>query len=524
MANSWSFSDSSKNSLLTLIVIVLAFDLAFAGQKLGGAYQNEFGGHPHEASHYMAGLFWRDLAVAVWRNRADGKREPLSEEKRIFTANWEAHYPYLETGSERSLFNGVEAVWMLAFPATRGSLLILLAALSAIAATQLFRALQQEYGWVGAGLAAAALVVMPVMRRFTGLAMPDVLSVVLVFAAAMAFGDYLDREKERNAWLTGIFGGLAILNSGSNCAVWLVILLAFVMTRKLRLLRRPGFWGMSILIIAASLIRSGWLAAGHSREILESHASQFGGAVGWGLAALMVIGFFVKMRRGGDFAGRWLAAGALLVVSVESFSILVALPAALMFALAGGVWLVEWLASRPVWNRRGAKSRASVLAILGALALISVSGSWKKEPCTGFAPLAETLIEDSRPEDVTLVSSDPGGEERFIAELAMREQRPGHTVLLGTQVLAKSGKKFLADETAFPSDQAVFDFLTSGKVKYIILDDAIPDEERREHHYQLRRAIDEHLTRFWVIANCPVSRDGATQHTPAKLYKINGLN
>jgi hypothetical protein len=134
------------------------------------------------------------------------------------------------------------------------------------------------------------------------------------------------------------------------------------------------------------------------------------------------------------------------------------------------------------------------------------------------------LIADSAPEDVTLVSSDPSGEERFIAELAMREQRPGHTVLCGTRSLANPGKKFIADEPALPGDEAMFEFLTSGKIRYIVLDDAIPDEDRREHHYQVRRAIEEHLTRFWVIASCPVTRDGVTQRTPAKLYKISGID
>jgi hypothetical protein len=162
--------------------------------------------------------------------------------------------------------------------------------------------------------------------------------------------------------------------------------------------------------------------------------------------------------------------------------------------------------------------------VLGVLVLLSATGPWRREACTGFAPLAEALIADSAPEDVTLVSSDPSGEERFMAELAMREKRPGHTVLCGTQFLAKPGKKFLGEETAFPSDEAVFNVLTSGKVKYVVLDDALPDEARREHHYQIRRAIEEHLNRFWVIASCPVTRDGVTQAKPAKLYKIKGAN
>jgi hypothetical protein len=361
---------------------------------------------------------------------------------------------------------------------------------------------------------------MPAMRKFTGLVMPDVVSVTLVFATSIAFGNFLDREKGRDAWLAGIFGGLAILNSELVGALWLMIVLAIGMMRRFRLLRRPAFWGMCILILAASTLRGGLFAMSDPKETLQSYAIQFGSAVGWGGGALMIIGFFIKMGREGDFAGRWVTAVALLIVSIKSRSVLLALPAVLMFALAGGFWLVEWVASRPGWGGRGGAIRAPFAAILGALTLVSATGAWTKEPCTGFAPLAETLIEDSTPEDTVLVSSDPSGEERFIAELAMREQRPGHTVLCGTQLLAKPGKKFIANEPAFLDDQAVFDLLISGKIKYVVLDDAVPDEERREHHYQIRRAIEEHLTRFWIIASCPVTRDGVTQRAPAKLYKI----
>ena len=46
--------------LCWLIAFVVAFDLAFAWQKLTGAYDSEFGGHPDEAAHYVTGLFMHD--------------------------------------------------------------------------------------------------------------------------------------------------------------------------------------------------------------------------------------------------------------------------------------------------------------------------------------------------------------------------------------------------------------------------------------------------------------------------------
>ena len=527
MANFLSLSQSSKNAVLTLIVFVLAFDLAFVGQKLGGAYQNEFGGDRQEAAHFMAGLYWRDLAVSMWRDRVEGKRESLSEQKKAFTQNWTAHYPYLGAGSGRSLFHVLEGVWMLAFPATRGSLLILMAVIAGILATQVFRALQPEYGWAGAGLAAACLLVLPPIRKFTGLAMPDLLCGIFVFGAVMAYGNFLDREKARDIWLAGILGALAMLTREPGVDLVSVLGVATIAARKLRLLRRPAAWGTLVFLFFVSVCQRAWLPGDNVEVSLYSYVSQFASGLGWGVGALTVIGFLVAFARKGEFEGRWTVAGALLLFTVCSpiasrwpAVLRAALPAALMFALAGGAWVVRWVSSRPGWSGKGAKFRVSFAAVLGALVLVSATGPWRREACTGFAPLVETLIADSAPGDVTLVSSDPSGEERFIAELAAREQRPGHTVLCGTQILANPGKKFIADEPAFPGDQAVFEFLTSGKIKYIALDDDVPDEDRREHHYQLRRAIEEHLNRFWVIASCPVTRDGVTQSTPAKLYKI----
>ena len=127
---------------------------------------------------------------------------------------------------------------------------------------------------------------------------------------------------------------------------------------------------------------------------------------------------------------------------------------------------------------------------------------------TGFGPIAETLIEDSTVQDITLVSSDADGEERLIAELAMREARPGHAVLSGTLILGHPSKKGASDEPAFDSDAAMFSFLTPGKIKYIVLDDSVPDNARREHHYQVKRAIDSHLDRFWSIATCLITQRG----------------
>ena len=109
-----------RSTVTALIAFVLAFDLAFAVQKMSGAYRSEFGGHPHEASHFISSLFWRDFILSFARSRVEGKHEAFGAAKAEFASQWEAHYPRIETGARPSLFTALQAAWMLAFPATRG--------------------------------------------------------------------------------------------------------------------------------------------------------------------------------------------------------------------------------------------------------------------------------------------------------------------------------------------------------------------------------------------------------------------
>ena len=71
---------------------------------------------------------------------------------------------------------------------------------------------------------------------------------------------------------------------------------------------------------------------------------------------------------------------------------------------------------------------------------------------------------------------------------------------------------------------SIFDFLTGGKIQYLALDDAVPEDKRREHQDQLRRVIGEHADSFRLVASAEITRDGEPQPAPVRLYKIQRRN
>jgi hypothetical protein len=234
------------------------------------------------------------------------------------------------------------------------------------------------------------------------------------------------------------------------------------------------------------------------------------------------VGVMVKVRAGPALQGRWAAAGALILsvlvfqslvpVGFEARHLVPTLPAAVMFAVAGFVALVKPRFSNPV------------AGVLGVVVLASAVWPLTQKGYSGFAPLAQAVVGDTAPADVVLVSSDARGEGMFISEVAMREARPGHVIQRASKTLASSTWSGSGYAPRFDDDEELLAFLTSGRIQYLVLDDAVPDDKRREHQEQLRRVVAQHEDRFWLVASSEIQRAGERQFAPAKLYKIQPRN
>lgn len=519
--------------LIGCIVFVLAFDIAFFWQRTGGAYRSEFGAHPDEAAHYVTGLFVRDSLVMAARYVADGCQGSPIRVGKDFADTYYAHYPKVSLGIWPPVFYLVQSAWTLPLSPSRTSILFLMCALAAALAVLIFRALRDEYGIWPAALGAALLLSLPLVRGSYGMVMAETLSALLMFGAALVFGSFLDREKRGDALRFGILAALAILTKGTGLALALVAPLALLFTRKFHLLKRPALWG-GVLIVAVvagpwtwatrNLGKGGWIEPSPSwhftREAVPYYATKFG--LGLGVIALLLfcIGAMLKLRACPQNRGRWAAAGALILavfifqavtpVGLEARHLIPILPAAVMFAIAGLAALAGMAKSR--------KGLAS--AVLGVAVLAASVWPLSQKGFSGFAPLAAALLEEAGPEEVTLVSSDARGEGMFISEVAMREQRPGHVIQRASKSLASSTWSGSGYAPLFADDDALLAFLTGGKIQYLLIDDALPEAKRREHHDQLKRLIELHPDRFWVAASSEIFRDGERQFTPAKLYKI----
>jgi hypothetical protein len=161
-----------------------------------------------------------------------------------------------------------------------------------------------------------------------------------------------------------------------------------------------------------------------------------------------------------------------------------------------------------------------------AFLMLVIAGSWPfvAKRFSGFAPLADAMLGEATLADVTLVSSDARGEGMFISEVAMHERRPGHVIQRASKALANSAWSGSGYAPLFKEDDDLFAFLTSGKIQYLAIDDAVPEDKRREHHDQLKRVIEQHSDQFWLVASAEIIRDGEPQLAPVRLYKIRRKN
>ena len=539
-------SKKSRAWMVTAIVFVVALDLAFFWQRVGGAWRSEFGGHPDEGGHYVTGLFVRDAAVMAAHYAAGGFRGSPIQVGKDFADTYYAHYPKVGLGVWPPFFYLVQSAWTLPFSPSRSSILLLMCALAAVVAAQLFRVLREEFGIAPAAFGAALLLSLPLVREYYSMVMAETLSTALMFGAVLAFGDFLDREKRGDALWFGVLSALAILTKGTGLALALAVPLALLFTRRFQVLRRPAFWAaVAIIVLFAgpwtwatrNLGKGGWLQPNPSlsftMEALPYYVKKLGLALCLVPVVFLAIGVWVKARGSSPQQGRWAAAGALIVavvifqsiapVGLEARHLIPALPAAVMFIVAGLDWQPRGKTAREP-NRRFPLALPFPWLIAALMLALAANWPFVGKRFSGFAPLADAMLREAAPADVTLVSSDARGEGMFISEVAMHEPRPGHMILRASKALAKSSWSGSGYAPLFKDDDEVLAFLMSGKIQYLAIDDAVPEDKRREHQDQLQRVVEQHTDLFWLVASAEMIRDGQPQPAPVRLYKIRRKN
>lgn len=92
-----------------------------------------------------------------------------------YARNYYLHYPEVALGHWPPFFYVLQAAWTLVFTASRTSVMLLMAAITALLATVLCETLREEFSLVLGMSAAALMISLPVIEEFSLLLMAEML-------------------------------------------------------------------------------------------------------------------------------------------------------------------------------------------------------------------------------------------------------------------------------------------------------------------------------------------------------------
>ena len=497
-----------SNKARTILVFVIFFALCVGLQWVRGDFQNGFNGEPDEAAHYITGLMVRDYIAGFFPG------SPLA-----FAENYYLHYPKVAFGQWPPLFYFLQAAWTLIFPVSHTSLLVLMALITTCLAFLLFHAAERYLGfWPGMG-AGFLLLFAPLIQRHTGMVMCDTIGAVFCFAAALLFGRYLDSEHWRASFAFGILASVAILTKHNELSLAIMVPVAVLLAGKWRLLRTRAFWispGLVILfclpwdLLTFKHVSSTWVykqSAGFLRAAMEYHALTFVYMVGYLLFVFVIVGVLVRvaypLKSRTSIPGFW-ATMAAQIISVWMLHVMVpsglerrhemaALPALILFAVAGMVWLLHRFPLPKISYRWRGAALATLLLVISlkkSLAIPHVAHQ-------GFPAAASYLVVNSDPTSIALVSSAAFGEGDFIAEVASREKRPGHILLRATKVLAEVDWVGRSYHSKFETPQQLMQYLEQVPVRILVMDMA--PGVSRTHIALLREMVALYPERWQIV-------------------------
>jgi len=516
---------SLRSALSLAVLFLLLWAVVAALQWLSGAYSSEFNAYPDESAHYVTSLMARDYVAAGFPG------PPLK-----YAENYYVHYPKVAFGWWGPLLHTIGGVWMLLFSCSRESILILMSLITALLAVTLYAVLRREFALEVALTAALLLVALPAVQTSTSMVMGDTLLALFQLWAALCFARFLESERRRDALWFGVWATAGVLVKGGGMALTLLPPLALVSSRWLHWLKRLAFWlpaGMVLLLagpwqyLSFRLQRGSQLVGVHwttSSKYVWLLTLALGGVI-VPLAGLGIYERVIRPWRAKAVQPLWAVSAALTLAPVVFHSLyplpgaeirycLSSIPPLLMFFAAGVVWVAE----RAPFPGLAPRARTAVLLALAAAVFAWQSFVIPQKPSQGLREVAELVL--ARPQlrhKVLLVSSESRGEGPLIAEIAMREQRPGSIILRANKVLSQSdwfGERY---KLTFTTPEAVMAYLESIPVSAVILD-TTPGTHRIPHHELLGRTIATFPQRFRRVV--PAS-DGA--QPAAQVYEVLGV-
>lgn len=384
---------------------------------------------------------------------------------------------------------------------SRIAVLLLMTALAACTATLIFCTVRRALGGLAAAAASLLWLAAPAVRESYETILPEQFSAFVLTGAALLWARMMDETDVKRAAAVKWIGNAALL------AVVAVMAFAF----------------LNVIEVAPGDPRA-------SSHFLRECVSVPGIAV----LSFAIVGMAVRPRSGGRRAAMWAALSALVAGVLfarwmksdvpEVRVLIVATPALAMLAARGATALAGVIVPRVDPDAELPRRRVLWIILLLLLALPPyLLSPWQKD-WRGFGQIAASLIEESHgsgPARV-LVVSDPRGEGMLLSELALRGGAREITVERGSETLAESagGEPRALPPERFHEDEQLVAHLASGRIRYIVLDSAVPAGTRAGYHDQMCRVIEDNLRVFWPISDSPIFRDGEPMGHPLRIFRV----
>ena len=516
-------SRSSNARLVRALGIFAAYLAAVVILQIAsGAYGAEFGSYPDEPAHYVTSLMIREYLTGP---------HPFQPLK--FAENYYAHYPKVAFGHWPPFFYVVQSVWMLLFSAARASVRLELACTTALLA---FSVYLEAKRWVNenAGILAGFLVAcLPLVQSSTDEEMAETLLVLTCFWSAVYLARYMDSERWKDALGFALFLSLAVLTKGSGWLLAMLPPMAAVLTRRIRVFFRLPFWAAVAVISAVCLpwqfmtlqvAARGWTGGTgptwhYTSKALVKFALILIGSAGPVLSVLICAGIAVLLilplvRKGycepapavmfALIAADWLF-HSLVPAGVENRKMIMAVPAMVLFAFAGGFAIADRLPASPNFvHYRRAMTAAAV-----ALCFFSQTFTIPRETHFGYTETARYIT--SNPElrhQTILASSESLGEGLLISEIAMRQPRPEDVIIRDTKALADVDWTGTHYRSKFTTPDQLLHYIQRSHIGLLVTD-TFPPLADFSHTELLRKTIEQNPGHFRLLKTfSPASASG----------------
>ena len=458
-----------------------------------------------QPAHYVTALLVRDYAAGEYV----GAPIHIAEE-------YYFHYPKIALGHWPPLFYVLESIWMRVFSPSREALMRLMALLAAVIAGLMYWTLRSQ-GLRAAGIAAGALwLSSPIVRIYSSQIMLEIPLTLLTLAATIQFGHFLDTARVRAMVWFSVFASLAILTKANGLALSLVPPLAVCLAGRFSLLSRWYFWMAGLIVgglcgpwywLTWTLMREAWSPSrflSNTTTVLSYQAHHAAGILGV-LAIPAVLGVFAKLRHGTGF---WPAATATTLAvfcfhtfvspRAEARHLVAGTPMVYLFAAAGLDCIARWL-----WRYEHPDAGFIAPTVLGVALLANLIGYKMPDPVgSGFADVAGVLLTKSELQPYRWMVSTPDGEGegQFIAEVAMRDNRPGQVILRASKTLSSSRWMGGDYQPYYFTPEEVIQYLQSVSACVVVVERRW-DVTAFRHHDLVLQALDRYPERWGRIGS-----------------------